>query len=102
MPPRPALWANAEDAEDVVVARGSVVASHVRHGELIQAGDGAGAQVEPAALAEPGAAAAAGRAADCHVVGDCAAADLQARLAVVVDAAAETVAAAGTRGPGTA
>src|SRR5262245_21152402 len=93
------LRTNRVRAVDIVVAGGGVVVRHVGQRGGVQAGIAAVGQVEPAADALAGAA---GRAAGGGVVGERAAVDLQARSAVVVDAAAEAVAAVDARAGGTA
>src|SRR5947209_7022436 len=103
---RPASQANREIAEHVLVAGGRGVAKEVRHREQIQAHGSAGGKVDTAAHARTGAAARAGRAARGLVAADCAIDDRQgsratepgARIeAVVVDAAAQAVAAVAAR-----
>jgi hypothetical protein len=78
-----------------------VVARHVGFREGVQARGAAVGQVQPAALAEPGAAAA-GRPAGGLVIRYRAASDGEGRGPIVVQAAAEAIAAVGTSAAGAA
>src|SRR5262245_50020493 len=82
-----------EVPKDLVVAGGGVVADEVSDREGIEAGAPRGVEVEPTADARARAAAGARRPATGLVVGDGAAADLEGRSTIVIDAAAEAIAA---------